>query len=140
MQMRKIGLAAILGAMALAAPALAQDEPDTTIKGNTTINASAKNVATTAAGKGAKATTDVGTISATTINGNTTINASAENIATTAAGADAVAATEVGAIHGARIDGNTTINASAENVATTAAGKGACAATRVGAIGKRPCK
>lgn len=108
-------------------------------KGKTTINASVGNVVTSAVGKDAKATSNIGTISGSTIDGKTTINANVGTAVTIAAGKNATAALEVGTIRNAKIKGDTTINAKVGNAVTTAIGKNTCAETRVGAIGKRRC-
>jgi hypothetical protein len=138
--MNKINLALIAGLGLIASsPALAQDDPDTTIKGEVNINASLENSATGAIGDNAIATTDVGTISGSQINGTVDINATAENVVTGSLGDGAEARLEVGTINNAEIDGKVRINASAKNVGTIATGDKACAATRVGAIGTKSC-
>ena len=69
------------------------------IQGNTTINASGRNVNTTAIGKGNLAESNVGAIGGgTQIQGNTGINASSDNTNTTAVGEGNKAKATVGGI------------------------------------------
>ncbi len=71
------------------------------IQGNTSINANAKNVNTTAIGTGNTADTMVGGIAGgTQIQGNTSINANAHDVNTTAIGQGNAAKTTVGGIGG----------------------------------------
>ncbi len=108
--MRKLAVLAAAAAIAFSGAAFAQmsggvDHLKSTnpngvqIQGDTTINANAKNVNTTAIGQGNTAETAVGAIGGgTQIQGNTTINANAHNVNTTAIGQDNVARTTVGGI------------------------------------------
>jgi len=69
------------------------------IQGNTTINANAENVNTTAIGQGNTADTAIGAIrGGPQIQGNTTINANAKNVNTTAIGQGNTAKTSIGTI------------------------------------------
>ena len=69
------------------------------IQGNTDINASGKNINTTAVGQNNTAESSVGAIGGgTQIQGNTKINASAENVNTTAVGQGNTAKANIGTI------------------------------------------
>jgi hypothetical protein len=106
--MRKIAILAAAATFAFAGTAFAQaaggvqatsNPAATQIQGNTTINANAQNVNTTAIGQGNTAETNVGAIGGgTQIQGNTTINANAQNVNTTAIGQGNTAKTNVGTI------------------------------------------
>lgn len=77
--LRPITAAALLAAALFASPALAQQSGGVTVKGNTTIDAHAKDVNTIAAGSNNTAITNIGTINEDT-KGNSKVTVDVKNV------------------------------------------------------------